>query len=139
MSGVPSISRSHGPRTHRIGVRARLPHSRARQDDQGVSDVRARAEPFFRSPVHLGDLALAFDATTAATARRSSPAPATSERGASSASSEVDVRVNSHEFAARFDERFSAPAEAVSTPGSAPDGIGPRLEAAPFAALSPLL
>jgi cardiolipin synthase len=52
---------------------------------------------------------------------------------------EIDVRVRSQEFAARFDERFSAPAEAVSTPGSAPEGIGPRLEAATFAALSPLL
>jgi cardiolipin synthase A/B len=52
---------------------------------------------------------------------------------------EIDVRVRSPELAARFDERFSAPAEAVSTPGGAPEGIGPRLEAAAFAALSPLL
>ena len=52
---------------------------------------------------------------------------------------EIDVRVRSRELAASFDERFSAPAEAVSTPGSAPEGIGPRLEAAAFAALSPLL
>ena len=52
---------------------------------------------------------------------------------------EIDVRVHSPEFAARFDERFSVPAEAISTPGSAPEGIGPRLEAAAFAALSPLL
>jgi cardiolipin synthase A/B len=52
---------------------------------------------------------------------------------------EIDVRVRSPELAARFDERFSAPAEVVSTPGGAPEGIGPRLEAAAFAALSPLL
>ena len=32
-----------------------------------MNDARARAERFVRSPVHLGDLALAFDATTAAT------------------------------------------------------------------------
>ena len=39
---------------------------------------------------------------------------------------EIDVRVRSSEFAAQFDERFSAPAEAISTPGVAPAGIGPR-------------
>jgi phosphatidylserine/phosphatidylglycerophosphate/cardiolipin synthase-like enzyme len=52
---------------------------------------------------------------------------------------EIDVRVRSPELAARFDERFSAPAEAISTPGRAPAGVGPRLEAAAFAAISPLL
>ena len=52
---------------------------------------------------------------------------------------EIDVRVRSHDFAARFDERFSAPAEAVSAPGSASAGIGQRLEGAAFAAISPLL
>ena len=30
---------------------------------------------------------------------------------------EIDVHVRSHDFAARFDERFSAPAEAVSSVG----------------------
>ena len=49
------------------------------------------------------------------------------------------MRVRSPELAARFDERFSAPAEAISTPGRAPAGVGPRLEAAAFAAISPLL
>ena len=52
---------------------------------------------------------------------------------------EIDVRVRSHEFASHFDERFSAPAEAVSSPGSAPAGIGRRAEATAFAAISPLL
>jgi cardiolipin synthase A/B len=52
---------------------------------------------------------------------------------------EIDLRVRSRDFAARFDERFSAPAEAVSTPGLAAAGIGPRVEAAAFAAISPLL
>ena len=52
---------------------------------------------------------------------------------------EIDVRVRSREFAAQFDERFSAPAEAVSAPGSASAGIGQRLEGAAFAAISPLL
>ena len=52
---------------------------------------------------------------------------------------EIDLRVRSPEFAASFDERFSAPAEAVSTPGQAAAGIGSRLEAAAFAAISPLL
>jgi cardiolipin synthase A/B len=52
---------------------------------------------------------------------------------------EIDVRVRSREFAAQFDERFSAPAEAISTPGVAPDGIGPRLASRAAAAISPLL
>jgi cardiolipin synthase len=52
---------------------------------------------------------------------------------------EIDVRVRSPDFAARFDERFSAPAEAVSSSESAPAGIGRRLEAAAFAAISPVL
>ena len=52
---------------------------------------------------------------------------------------EIDLRVRSPEFAASFDERFSAPAEAISTPGQAATGIGPRLESAAFAAISPLL
>jgi cardiolipin synthase A/B len=52
---------------------------------------------------------------------------------------EIDVRVRSRELAERFDERFSAPAEAVSTPGTASTGVRSRLEAAAFAAVSPLL
>jgi cardiolipin synthase len=52
---------------------------------------------------------------------------------------EIDVRVRSRDFAAQFDERFSAPAEAVSTPGEAPAGFVPRLGAAAAAAISPLL
>ncbi len=52
---------------------------------------------------------------------------------------EIDVRVRSREFAAQFDERFSAPAEAVSTPGVAPAGIVPRFASAAAAAISPLL
>jgi cardiolipin synthase A/B len=52
---------------------------------------------------------------------------------------EIDVRVRSREFAAQFDERFAAPAEAVSTPGVAPTGVGPRLTAAAGAAISPFL
>jgi hypothetical protein len=47
--------------------------------------------------------------------------------------------VRSREFAAQFDERFSAPAEAVSTPGVAPAGIVPRFASAAAAAISPLL
>jgi cardiolipin synthase len=52
---------------------------------------------------------------------------------------EIDVRVRSPEFAAQFDERFSAPAEAISTPGVAPAGIGPRFASRAAAAISPLL
>ena len=52
---------------------------------------------------------------------------------------EIDLRVRSRDFAARFDERFSAPAEAVSTPGRVATGIGPRLGSAAAAAISPLL
>jgi cardiolipin synthase A/B len=52
---------------------------------------------------------------------------------------EIDVRVRSPEFAAQFDERFSAPAEAISTPGVAPAGIGPRFASRAAATISPLL
>ena len=52
---------------------------------------------------------------------------------------EIDVRVRSRAFAAQFDERFSTPAEAISTPGVAPDGIGPRFASRAAAAISPLL
>jgi cardiolipin synthase len=52
---------------------------------------------------------------------------------------EIDVLVRSAELAAQFEERFSAPAEAVSTPGRAPAGARERLQARAFAAISPLL
>ena len=52
---------------------------------------------------------------------------------------EIDVLVRSPELAARFDERFSVPAEAASTPGRAASGVGERVKGAVFAALSPLL
>ena len=51
---------------------------------------------------------------------------------------EIDLLVRSRPLAAQFDERFSTPAEAVSTPGQAPRGAR-RLVAAAFGALSPLL
>jgi cardiolipin synthase A/B len=52
---------------------------------------------------------------------------------------EIDVLVRSRELAAQFDERFSAPAELVSTPGRVLSGGRERLRAAAFAAISPLL
>jgi cardiolipin synthase len=52
---------------------------------------------------------------------------------------EVDVLVRSEAVAAQFEERFSAPAEAVSAPGRKLTGMKPRAKASVFAALSPLL
>ena len=52
---------------------------------------------------------------------------------------EIDLRVRSPALAAQFDERFCAPAEAVSTPGRALDGAKDRARGAFFAAISPLL
>jgi cardiolipin synthase len=52
---------------------------------------------------------------------------------------EIDLLVRSPAFAAQFDERFSAPAEAVSTPGRAPRGARERALATAFNALAPLL
>lgn len=52
---------------------------------------------------------------------------------------EIDVLVRSPAFAAQFEERFSTPAEVVSSPGRAPEGARERLKAAAFAAISPLL
>jgi len=52
---------------------------------------------------------------------------------------EIDVLVRSTELAAQFEERFSAPAVAVSRPGSAVSGAKNRIRAAAFAAISPLL
>ena len=52
---------------------------------------------------------------------------------------EIDVLVRSRELAAQFEERFSAPAEAISRPGTALVGTRDRLRGAVFAAISPLL
>lgn len=52
---------------------------------------------------------------------------------------EIDLLVRSPAFAAQFDERFSAPAEVVSSPGRALAGARDRLEATAFAAISPFL
>jgi cardiolipin synthase len=52
---------------------------------------------------------------------------------------EIDLQVQSRKLAEQFEERFSAPAEAVSTPGHALTGLRERAKAAAFAALSPLL
>ena len=52
---------------------------------------------------------------------------------------EIDLLVRSPALAAQFEERFSAPAEVVSTPGHALTGRRERLKAAAFAAISPLL
>src|SRR6185295_9632853 len=52
---------------------------------------------------------------------------------------EIDLLVRSEALAAQFEERFSAPAEAVSRPGSVLTGFKPRAKATAFAAISPLL
>jgi cardiolipin synthase A/B len=52
---------------------------------------------------------------------------------------EIDLELRSQALAAQFDERFSAPAEAVSAPGRILTGAKERAKAAVFAALSPLL
>lgn len=52
---------------------------------------------------------------------------------------EIDLLVRSPALAGQFDERFSAPAEVVSSPGQALTATGERLKAAAFAAISPLL
>ena len=52
---------------------------------------------------------------------------------------EIDLQLESPAVAAQFDERFSAPAEAVSTPGVALSGTKERARAAALAAVSPLL
>jgi cardiolipin synthase A/B len=52
---------------------------------------------------------------------------------------EIDLRVRSARLAREFDERFSAPAEKLSTAGSALVGARERLRGAAFAAISPLL
>jgi cardiolipin synthase A/B len=52
---------------------------------------------------------------------------------------EIDLLVRSETLAAQFEERFSAPAEAVSRPGVVLTGLKPRVKGAAFAAISPLL
>jgi cardiolipin synthase A/B len=52
---------------------------------------------------------------------------------------EIDLQLRSRVLAAQFDERFSAPAEAVSGPGRVLTGAKARAKATVFAALSPLL
>jgi cardiolipin synthase len=52
---------------------------------------------------------------------------------------EIDLLVRSPTLARQFEERFSAPAEAVSAPGRRLTGTRERLKARAFAAVSPLL
>ena len=52
---------------------------------------------------------------------------------------ELDLRLESEAVAAQFDERFSEPAEAISSPGRRLVGVKERTKAAAFAALSPFL
>jgi cardiolipin synthase A/B len=52
---------------------------------------------------------------------------------------EIDLFVRSSDFATLFDQRFSTPAEAASTPGHALTGTPQRLTATALAAISPLL
>jgi len=52
---------------------------------------------------------------------------------------EIDLLVESRAVAAQFDERFSAPAEAVSSPGRRLTGAKERARGAAFALISPFL
>ncbi|HSC74254.1 MAG TPA: phosphatidylserine/phosphatidylglycerophosphate/cardiolipin synthase family protein [Gaiellaceae bacterium] len=52
---------------------------------------------------------------------------------------EIDLQLWSQGLAAQFDERFSAPAEAISTPGRAASGLKERALSTAFATISPLL
>jgi phosphatidylserine/phosphatidylglycerophosphate/cardiolipin synthase-like enzyme len=52
---------------------------------------------------------------------------------------EIDLQVWSKALASQFDERFSADAETVSSPGRPLEGAKERAKAAAFALLSPLL
>jgi cardiolipin synthase len=52
---------------------------------------------------------------------------------------EIDLLVSSKDVAEQFDERFSVPAEEVSSPGRRLTGTKERAKALAFAALSPLL
>ena len=52
---------------------------------------------------------------------------------------EIDIQIRSKDVAAQFDERFSTPAEVVSSPGRSLTGTKERARAAAFALLSPFL
>ena len=52
---------------------------------------------------------------------------------------EIDLQIQSTALAAQFEERFSAPAEAVSSPGRVLTGRRERARARALAILSPLL
>ena len=52
---------------------------------------------------------------------------------------EIDLRLRSEAVAAQFEERFSKPAEEVSSPGRRLTGLKGRAKATVFAGLSPLL
>ena len=52
---------------------------------------------------------------------------------------EIDLQIWSEAAATQFDQRFSAPAEAVSAPGKRLTGVKERAKATVFATLSPLL
>jgi cardiolipin synthase len=52
---------------------------------------------------------------------------------------EIDLLVRSRELATQFEERFSTPAEVVSTPGRPVVGAQERLRTQAFAIISPLL
>jgi phosphatidylserine/phosphatidylglycerophosphate/cardiolipin synthase-like enzyme len=52
---------------------------------------------------------------------------------------EIDLRLRSADVASQFDERFSEPAEVVSSPGRRLTGRKERARAAAFALISPLL
>jgi cardiolipin synthase len=52
---------------------------------------------------------------------------------------EIDVLVRSTDLAVQFEDRFSAPAAAVSAPGRVVSGLRDRARTAAFAAISPLL
>jgi cardiolipin synthase len=52
---------------------------------------------------------------------------------------EIDLQLWSRELARQFDERFSEPAAAASTPGRAVSGVKERMKTAAFATISPLL
>jgi phosphatidylserine/phosphatidylglycerophosphate/cardiolipin synthase-like enzyme len=52
---------------------------------------------------------------------------------------EIDIQLWSKAVAAQFDERFSAPAEAESSPGRQLTGMKERIRAGTFSILSPLL
>jgi hypothetical protein len=52
---------------------------------------------------------------------------------------EIDLLVRSPALVAQFDERFATQAVAVSSAGRAMTGVRERIEAAAFAAISPLL